>query len=447
MNAVDRHGFEPIRFLMMRADGGGGVPRTVINLANALAEKHSVEILSLYRGRDAPLYPIAPGVEVTYLEDARPPEPPADPNIRRLHRARRNAAQDPARAALDAQPSRTYPTELDPTVSALTDQLLAEHLATLDAGVLVSTRPSLHAAIARLAPESVTTVASDHLNFESRMEEDRMAFLRDTDRYRLDCLVVLTEADARDYRALVGQGRGRPQVVAIPNALPWPVSETPSTLTEKVVVAGGRLAEQKAFDRLIAAYAPVARSHPDWRLRIFGRGKLQEDLERQVADLGLSEQVELPGYTDDFAGELRRSSIFALSSVYEGFPMVLIEAMSSGLPMVAYDCPRGPAELVRDGRNGRLIPDGDQAAFTAALLELIEDDDARRRMGAAAHAGARQYELSALVPRWQSLFRELAYGHLDRGGNGSADTPGVSEPKRSRHGDGGSPEARKDGHG
>ena len=87
--------------------------------------------------------------------------------------------------------------------------------------------------------------------------------------------------------------------------------------------------------------------------------------------------------------------------------MVLLEAMSHGLPMVSYDCPRGPAEMIRDGENGRLVPDGDTAAFTAALLQVIDDDDLRRRMGAAALNDAHQYEMPSIVGRWISVFAQV----------------------------------------
>jgi glycosyltransferase involved in cell wall biosynthesis len=104
---------------------------------------------------------------------------------------------------------------------------------------------------------------------------------------------------------------------------------------------------------------------------------------------------------------LRDSAILAMSSEREGFPMVLLEAMSVGLPMVAYDCPRGPAEVVRDGINGRLVPDGDAAAFTAALADLMDSVELRKQMGAAALADAAAYSMSHIVTRWEAAFARL----------------------------------------
>ncbi len=392
-----------LHLLMFRADGAGGVPRTVLNLANAFAERYQVEIISLYRGRDEPLYAIDPRIEVSYLLDGRP-RTPKERSHRRLHLSRDSEVADPRHKALDSQPSTTFSSEMDHTVSALTDHVLREKLASLRPGVLISTRPALHAAMAHLAPPHVLTIAQDHMNFEARTRgANRMRWLKEVGD-RIDCLALLTAADAADYARVVRNG---PLVVDVPNALTWPIAAEPAALTSRTVIAGGRLVEQKGFDRLISAYAPIAESHPDWRLMIYGMGRLQQRLEQQIADLGVGEQVLLPGYSDDFDGELHRASVYAMTSRFEGFPMVLLEAMSKGLPMVSYDCPRGPAEVVADGRNGRLVDDGDAAGFTAALRQLMDDDEARARMGAAAYEDAQQYEVGHIVDRWAELFDRL----------------------------------------
>jgi glycosyltransferase involved in cell wall biosynthesis len=221
---------------------------------------------------------------------------------------------------------------------------------------------------------------------------------------RFDGLVVLTAEDERDYRALIGSGAT--QVARIPNALPA-LGGGVAALDSPVVVAAGRLTGQKGFDLLIEAFALVLREEPSWKLRIYGNGSARPELERQIASLGVGASVSLMGATTDIGEELTKASVFALSSRFEGFGMVIVEAMSKGLPVVSFNCPRGPAEIISDGVDGILVPNGDVEALAEALLEVIRSPSLRARMSAAALEKARDYETGPIGKRWDAFLDSL----------------------------------------
>ena len=368
----------PLRFLLAHAWGFGGTIRTTLTLSGALAQAgHDVEIVSVLRRRRRPFFALPDGVRVRALEDRRAPS-----------RAARVLGRLPS--LLIHPEDYAYP-----WCSLWTDVKLLRGLRALRGGTLVATRPALNLLAARLAHPSVTVIGQEHLNFGAH----RPRLAADIRRHypRLDALTVLSSQDETDYRALLGD---RVHRIANPvTELDGGVSDT----TAPVVVAAGRLNVQKGFDLLIEAWRPVAERHPDWTLRIYGSGPERAALERAAAGL----PVELPGRTGRLGAALAAGSLFALSSRWEGFGLVLVEAMGKGLPVVSFDCPRGPSDIVGHGEDGLLVPPEDVGALTAALLELIEDPVRRERMGAAARATARRYEPAGIVPHWDAMLRDL----------------------------------------
>jgi GalNAc-alpha-(1->4)-GalNAc-alpha-(1->3)-diNAcBac-PP-undecaprenol alpha-1,4-N-acetyl-D-galactosaminyltransferase len=170
-----------------------------------------------------------------------------------------------------------------------------------------------------------------------------------------------------------------------------------------VVLGMGRLSDEKGFDRLVHAFALVARDHPGWSLRLFGDGPRRPELERLVASFGLEDRVEFRGLTTQPLVEMARGTIFAMPSRYESFGNVLCEAMAAGLAIVAFDCPSGPREIVTDGVDGRLVPDGDVAAFARELGRLMDDPAERARLTAAGRETVRRYALPTVMAAWDDL--------------------------------------------
>jgi glycosyltransferase involved in cell wall biosynthesis len=364
----------------------GGTIRTVLNLAGYLARDHDVEVISIVRRRDEPFFPFPPGVKVTTLDDQRT----GPGTLVRLLRS--------------APSVLVHPEDFSYKGSSLwRDALLLRTLRSLSHGVLITTRPGLTLLAAEVARPDVITVGQEHLNFGAYKRRLANDIVR---RYpKLDALAVLSEGDRRTYEEALPPGR--PPVVYIPNALPE-LGGGLADPSNRVVVAAGRLTPQKGFDRLIPAFAQVAERHPDWKLQIHGGGAKRNDLRNLIAEQQLSENVALMGRTSGLGNEFAKASIFALSSRVEGMPMVLLEAMSKRLPVVSFDCPTGPRQLLTHGHDGLLVPNGDVDAFGNALLELIEDEEKRRRMGEAAFQTARKYDLDVVGRQWAELLLELA---------------------------------------
>jgi GalNAc-alpha-(1->4)-GalNAc-alpha-(1->3)-diNAcBac-PP-undecaprenol alpha-1,4-N-acetyl-D-galactosaminyltransferase len=206
--------------------------------------------------------------------------------------------------------------------------------------------------------------------------------------------------------ATLGPARGRRGRVVPNPVMPAPPGST-DPVDPPLVVAIGRLVPQKGFDMLLDAFATVAARDPSVCLAIVGEGPDRAALERQRDELGLTERVTLPGTTGDPHGLLRRASAFVMSSRREGFPTVLGEAMACGVPVISFDCPSGPRELIRDGVDGLLIPPGDVDGLAAGLERLLRDRDLADRLASRAPEVVDRFSLAAVLDLWDEIFREV----------------------------------------
>lgn len=386
-----------IRYLLLNAYGRGGTIRTTLSMASALADRgHDVEVASLQSPRRLPLFPVHPQVRIVDLMGRRP------------GRSRPGTVSDAARWASTVALRRTHSRlahPRDPRCAGFTrshDLWLRQYIASQQDAVVVGTRLTLNLALARLRTRRQVAVAQEH-NYLARNAEIRADYAALYP--SLDAVAVLTERDAEAYRGLLGDTC---RVEAIPNALVHGAGLRRNPLTGSVAVAAGSLVRRKGFDLLIDAWGPVAAAHPEWRVRIYGAGEARNDLAERIDRAGLNDIVTLEGFEPDLARRLDEASLFVLPSRHEGLPMVLIEAMAAGLPIVASDCPTGPAELLEGGRCGLLVPVGDSTALSDALLRVVSDGDERRRLADAAANRARDFDLTTTARRWESLFEELA---------------------------------------
>ena len=173
------------------------------------------------------------------------------------------------------------------------------------------------------------------------------------------------------------------------------------------IVAAGRLVRQKGFDILIGAFAEVAASHPTWTLTIYGEGPERAALEAQSQALDLNSRVSFPGVTQDMPGALAKAGLFVLASRYEGYPNVLLEALATGCPVVATDCPGATAEILKNGRYGLLVPQEDQNALAVALARSISEPVLRAGLAAQAREAVSGLDVDIVGRRWLALFDSL----------------------------------------
>ena len=217
---------------------------------------------------------------------------------------------------------------------------------------------------------------------------------------KFDRFVVLTNEDA----GLWGE---MPGIRVIPNAANF-IADKYSDCSAKRVIAVGRLDYQKSFDRLILVWEKVYQQMPDWRLDIFGQGEWKEMLQQMIDERGLGECVKLNAPTKEIGKEYAESSMLVMSSHYEGFPMVMIEAMACGLPAVCFDFKCGPRDIIAEGENGLIVPDGDIEGLASSLVRLMKDDELRKKMGENAKKVVETYSEEKVMTKWLDLFEEIS---------------------------------------
>lgn len=207
--------------------------------------------------------------------------------------------------------------------------------------------------------------------------------------------VVLTEEDKKAWGDVNN-------ICVIPNFLSKIPKES-AALISKRIISVGRLGDEKGFDYLIKVWGIVHRVYPDWQLCIFGDGEKRKELENLVGQLGLSDSVFLKPPTQDIEKEYLQSSVYAMCSRSEGFGMVLLEAMSYGLPIVSFTCPCGPRDLV-DESFGSLVPVGDIDTFARELMTWMASDGKRLIAGRNARCAAEHYLQAEIMGKWKELF-------------------------------------------
>ena len=342
----------------------GGIERIVSRKASILAARygHDVTIISVYEDSRPVRYPLDESIKVVHLHVPWT-EKTANPVTLFFRRAGTlmKAAARLNKALKAAKPDIVFFTT------------------------------TLGALLLPLCRTKAKTVFESHL---ARKYTPYNAFFNFTE-MKADAIVCLTNGDAKEYR------HGR-RIDIIPNFIEKPKAYVENYAVKRAV-AVGRLERQKGFDILIDCWKTAVEKHPGWRLDIYGEGPLHDELQAQIDSLGLQETIKLCGTCTDMADRYALYSLHLMTSRYEGQGIVLMEAQAAGLPSVVFDYEYGASDIVTDGLNGFLVPQGDILTFTARLVEIMDSEAMRSQFGIQAKEKAAAFLTEKIMWRWQEL--------------------------------------------
>lgn len=217
---------------------------------------------------------------------------------------------------------------------------------------------------------------------------------------KYDQFVVLTEEDKNLWKSKVNN------VINIPNILSFE-SNKQATLEEKRAIAVGRLDNQKGFDKLIKMWSVIVQQCSDWELNIYGQGEDEYKLRALISDLNLDKSVFINKPEKNIQQKYLESSVFLMTSNFEGWGLVLTEAMQCGLPAVAFACKCGPKDIINNGVDGFCVPIDDDDQFIGRTIQIMKNDNLRRLMGHNACKNIQRYSIERVMPLWNQLFNQL----------------------------------------
>lgn len=276
--------------------------------------------------------------------------------------------------------------------------------------IVVSAKSRLINLILPLMWKRVPKVTELHFSFEGVRNRDMLecennhliylgrTFFRRFLYSRYDKFVVLVNDDLKAWKLK--------NMTVIPNFTNIPIRLSRFEERENMVINVGRLENQKDQQTLIEAWKIVNRHYPDWKLEIWGEGCLRECMQKQIEQSGLEENVSLKGMTKHIENEYPRASIFALSSKYEGMPLVCIEAMTAGIPCVSFDI-SGIRDVINDEEDGIIVPERSPEALAQGIMRLIEDAELRKSMSEASLRNVKKFDKDKIMSQWISLFDSL----------------------------------------
>lgn len=366
--------------------GYGGIEKSIIALANLLADNYNVEIACSYRLYDKPAFNINKKVKIRYLTKDIAPN------------------KDEFKDALKHKniPNIIHEGKKSVNVLKLRKSTMIDYIKNTDSDIIISSRDIFDDWLGKYAKDGVVKIGWEHNHFHGNMKYANkiVKYARKLDYF------VLVSKELRDYYG----GRLKDtkcKCVYIPNIIDK-LPKYLSRLNKKRLVSVGRLSPEKGPMDLLRIYNRINEIHPDWKLDIIGDGPERTKMEEYILENNLSKNVTLHGfrnkdYIDDI---LHNSSIYLMTSFTESFGIVLIEAMSHGVPCVAFDSAEGARELIDHGENGFLVKDRDFSKYINRVFKLIDDKTLRETIGKNAYEEAKLYTGEVVIKLWIDLLEE-----------------------------------------
>lgn len=365
----------------------GGIERILTDKMNYLANVYNYEIflITSSQGNKPFAYPLS--AKVRHID--------LGINIHHQYRYRY-----PKRIWIKRQKSRLFKNRLTGVIHQINPDILVCPT-NFKADIVCQLDCSAHKIIESHCAKSYTGIneGTKRNLFVNALHKLYMFYFTFVVRSRSHVIITLTEGDKKEWNLAN-------KTVVIPNV----VTKVPKEISKccnKQVISVGRLTYQKGFERLISAWKEVNKKHSDWSLAIYGTGEDEGALRNQIKDAQLESVISINPPTADIYDRMRESSIFVFPSRYEGFGLVLIESMINGVPCISFDCPYGPSEIIKNGHDGFLIPNGNIQAMADKICNLIENEDVRKEMGKKARHSAMRYAPENIMPLWDKLFNEI----------------------------------------
>lgn len=365
--------------------GYGGIEKMVVSLANLLADKYEVEIACSYKLYSRPSFDLDPRVKVKYLTKYKPNRKEFKEALRKINVFKVISEGIKSIRILHKRRSS-----------------MRKYIKTKKCDVMISTRDIFNEWLGEYGSKDILKIGWEHNHYH-----DDYNYANNIVRSsrKLDYLVLVSKALRDFYKTKLSKTNCK--CVFIPNMIDKLPSKC-SMLSEKRLISVGRLSEEKGYMDLIGIFSVISKNNPDWVLDIIGDGKEREKLENYIKNLNLQEKITLHGFRDkDYIDNmLNKSSIYLMTSHTESFGIVLIEAMSHGLPCVAFSSAEGANEIIDSGKTGYLIHNRNNRAYIEKVEDLMNDIDSRKRLGKEARKSIKKYHGLQVVEDWYKIIEK-----------------------------------------